>query len=239
MFQSFLRAMYKLANGGYNILLILLLLLLAFRPINRDFFYIALWELILAAVFFTATFHCSHHRLVRALAMIVGIPALLLDWITLSFGSSQLTIISIALMIGFMLICTISVFHREILVSHASWKNLTPVICAYFLIGFAFAYGFVLVEFLYPGALQIVNTDPHFYGHGEYLSQAVAMSFSSLLALNGLSESMPGAMQTMMLVEGLLSQFYLAALTSQIISIYRASRIAKQTQVEHKNKNFS
>jgi hypothetical protein len=230
MKQTFWRKTYKILSEGYNILLIFLLLLLTFRPINSGFIYIAAWELCFAAVFFMSIFVCSHHKFVRTAAMVTGIPAILLSWSGLYFQVPVITVSSIILTITFILICTASVLHREVFVSHGTWKSLTPVICAYFLIGFAFAYGFVLIEFIYPGVLKIENPDSGFFGHGEYLSEAVSMSFASLLAMTTPDPSTPSFMETMIYVEGMLSQFYLAALTSRIVSIYRTSRKAQEKE---------
>lgn len=102
-------------TGYFNMLLLSLLLLFAFRPYHRGGMYMGIWQLLFIAVFFSLIFNCKHPKYITITSIIVGIPALVLNWWTI-YHRTELTItIYLCLALAFVLICASSIISRVVI----------------------------------------------------------------------------------------------------------------------------
>ena len=207
--------------GYYNYLLILLIILFAFRPYDKGMAYLAVWKTFFACVILTAIFNCKHHRRVRTLAIILAIPTVLLNWLELIYTSHLCFIFHVLFTIAFLWVCTASILYDVILNAKVTIETLRGVVCAYFMIAFLFAYAYYLTEYLLPGSFHLAFRDVSFITFSRNLSQMMYFSFVTLLTI-GFGDITPlgDISQTLVVIEGIVGQFYIAILVARIVSVY-------------------
>ncbi|MBS0625426.1 MAG: hypothetical protein JSS32_05190 [Verrucomicrobia bacterium] len=208
-------------SGYFTQLIVFLILLFLFRPYNWSTSSIAIWELFFTGVFFTSIFNAHHPKAVQRLSLCLGVPALIFDWSSLFFQSTPLIITSLCFTIAFLYICTASILYNVVLRAQVTLETLRGVICAYFMIAFAFSFLYLLLEFLLPGSFHLIYNDQNYIIHSTYLSQMMYFSFITLLTI-GFGDITPIAdlAQSFVVIEGVIGQFYIAILVARIVSVY-------------------
>jgi hypothetical protein len=208
-------------SGHFNQLLIFLFLVFLFRPYGRGPLYTAIWELCFTGVFFASVFNCRHPKRVKIAATVLGIPALLLNWITLAFPWPVWVVVSQSLTLAFMALCTASILYGVVLRARVTMETLRGVVCAYFMIGFVFSFSYLLIEYLFPGSFHLIDRDVTALSHSHYLSEMMYFSFVTLLAIGyGDITPLTDFGQTIVILEATMGQFYIAILVSRIVSVY-------------------
>lgn len=209
----------RLHEGYYNYLLLFFILLFLFRPFNEGFSYLIVWKLCFTGAFIASIFNTRHHRFVRTLAIILAIPALICGWLDLFFP--QLFVMTVCLVIAFMTVCTASVVYDVVLRAKVTLETLKGVICAYFMVAFVFAYAYYLIEYLSPGSFHLIERDRSFVIHSRDLAEMMYFSFVTLLTI-GFGDITPlkNVSQTVVVMEGIIGQFYIAILVARIVSVY-------------------
>ncbi len=227
----------RIFSGHFTQLIVFLLLLFIFRPFDVGMAYNAVWQLIFIGVLVTAVFNCHHPKKIKILAIFLGIPAIVFtSWIQFE-PLIQLIIAARAFTVLFLLTCTISILINVVLRARVTVETLRGAICAYFLIGFVFAYVYVLIEAVRPGSfrflpMEVVATS------GFYVSQLMYFSFVTLLAIGyGDITAIGDLGQTCVIMEGVAGQFYLAILVARLVSVYSIFSQKKLIQeIEHLEK---
>ncbi|HEY5234544.1 MAG TPA: ion channel, partial [Rhabdochlamydiaceae bacterium] len=126
--------------------------------------------------------------------------------------------------IVFMVLCTISTLYDVIRRAKVTLETLRGVVCAYFMIAFVFAYIYYLLEYLFPGSFHLITRDPNFVTYSRNLSQLMYFSFITLLTIGfGDITATLDISQTMVVLEGIVGQFYIAILVARIVSVYSIS----------------
>ncbi len=215
-----LRKLRPFFSGHYNFLLLCLSLLFIFRPYDRGFVYLGIWKLLLTLVFFSAIFNVIHRRTVKIITGFLMVPALVLTWINLFHPLEPLFVTDAVLTTIFMLLCTGSIVSDVLLRPKVNLEVLRGVICAYFMIGFAFAYIYYLIEYVHPGSFHLIR-EVSTFSFNQYLSEMLYYSFITLLAI-GFGDITPlrDAGQTATIIEGIIGQFYIAILVARLVSVY-------------------
>ncbi len=206
--------------GDFKQLLIFLILLFIFRPYNIGVDYIAIWHLFFTGVLLAAIFNCHHSTAIQVFSLVLGIPTFILNWWSLFKLSEWLFIAGLASSLMF-LIFAIFFLLRRVLLGKVTADVLRGTICVYFMIGFAFAIMYTLIEFHNPGAFSGLEGKLGAFPHGNYHSEMVYFSFITLLAI-GYGDIVPtGDIGQMCAVaEGLVGQFYLAILVARMVAVY-------------------
>lgn len=208
-------------SGYYSLLLIFLFFLFILRPYNFGFVYLAIWKGCLTIVLFLSIFNCKHHKNVRITAIILGIPTFLMTWGNLFDKGSTMRIINAALAVLFITCITTSVLHDVIKRARVTMETLRGVICAYFMIAFAFAYLYCLIELLIPGSIHFATRDVSIQSYAQFLSEMLYFSFITLLTIGyGDVTAVLDVGQTVAVIEGIIGQFYIAILVARLVSVY-------------------
>ena len=211
----------RLNAGYYNYLLIFIIILFAFRPYDKGVEYLAFWKSFFTLTIFTAIFNCKHHRNVKISVIVLAFPTLIFSWLELVYTSEVCFIFNVLFTIGFLGVCTASILYDVILHAKVTVETLRGVVCAYFLIAFLFAYVYYLIEFLIPGSFHLISRDITFVTYSRNLSEMMYFSFVTLLTI-GFGDITPKGdiSQTMVIIEGIIGQFYIAILVARIVSVY-------------------
>ncbi|MCH9630703.1 MAG: hypothetical protein S4CHLAM37_07070 [Chlamydiia bacterium] len=210
----------------FNLLLIFLILLFLFRPYNRSFIYIGIWQFCFIGVFLTSIFNCRHHRTTKAIAAIIAVPALFCNWFAHFYMITSLELTHLILTFIFICICAGSIISRVILNAKVTLETLRGVVCVYFMIAFGFSYLYLLIEYWIPGSFYFIEgfiklPSDTILNHNHILSESIFYSFVTLLTIGfGNIHAVSDAAQTATILEGMLGQFYIAILVSRIISVY-------------------
>src|SRR4051812_18052797 len=107
MLCALYRHIVRFFSAKCTYLLLSLILLFVFRPSGEELIYLAFWEFCFVAVFAGAIFNCNHSFKIKLWAAVIGVPALLLEWITIHHPIAFITVISICLTILFLAMCTL------------------------------------------------------------------------------------------------------------------------------------
>ncbi len=171
-------------------------------------------------VFFSAIFNVNHPRVVKTITGFLMIPALLLTWLNLFHPMEVLFVSDATLTATFILICTGSIVSDVLVRSKVNLETLRGVICAYFMVGFAFAYIYYLIEYVSPDSFHLIQRVSTF-SFNQYLSEMLYYSFVTLLTI-GFGDITPlkNAAQTATIIEGIIGQFYIAILVARLVSVY-------------------
>lgn len=208
-------------SGHYNILLFFAVMLFVFRPYGRSESYIAVWTLLLAGTILSSIFNCRHRLSIKWTAAALAIPSVLLSWLNLYSPSPPLFIINAIITILFMFISVGSILYDVVLRAHVTLETLRGVICAYFMVAFAFAYCYYLIEFLIPGTFLFSDRNISVFSFTHYISEMLYFSFVTLLTIGyGDIVAVKDWGQTAAVVEGIVGQFYVAILVARLVSVY-------------------
>lgn len=212
---------FKLFAGNYKVLLVSLFLLFIFRPYGRTSWYLPFWKLLLTATLLLAVFNCNHRKPIRVICFVLAFPAVIFSWLNVFHPSAPVIITNALTTVSFMTLCTCSILFDVVLRAQVTLETLRGVICAYFMVAFAFAYAYYLIEYLFPGTfLMLRNSVPH-SAYTEYISEMIYFSFVTLLTIGyGDITAIQDIGQTVVILEGIIGQFYIAILVARIVSVY-------------------
>ncbi len=197
------------------------ILLFVFRPYSLSVFYIATWKLLLAGMILSSIFNCHHKRYVKWTAVGLAVPSVFFSWLNLAHPSISLFIAESACTILFMTLCVCSILYDVILRAHVTLETLRGVICAYFMVAFAFAYAYYLIEYLTPGTFQFTYKQISTFSFTHFISEMLYFSFVTLLTIGyGDIVAIKDLGQTVTVMEGIIGQFYVAILVARLVSVY-------------------
>lgn len=221
MVKKWAIALHRWVSGYYTFLLLSLLCLFIFRPYDRSSLYLGIWKFFLTAVFFSAIFNCNHKPKTKLIAIILAIPAVILSWANLFHPQETLFVGNAIDTIAFMLICTGSILYDVVLRAKVTLETLRGVVCAYFMVAFAFAYIYYLIEYIHPGSFHLPNREVAVSSYIHYISEMLYFSFVTLLTIGyGDITALVDIGQTVCVIEGIIGQFYIAILVSRLVSVY-------------------
>ena len=117
----------------------------------------------------------------------------------------------------------------KVLLGKVTADILRGTICVYFMIGFAFALLFTLMEFLEPGSFKGLTERISLFPHGHYHSEMVYFSFITLLAI-GYGDITPAGDlgQMFAVMEGIIGHFYLAIIVARIVAAYAMGSLSQK-----------
>lgn len=221
MFRALKNKMHGVRLGHYMIVLYAFILLFAFRPHYQSLTFIAIWQFLLIATFLVSAFRTPKKIQNKFIFFFFAILSLILGWIELFYQSEPIFVTSSISIVIFMCMCSIKIVNDVILRAKVTLETLRGVICAYFMIAFAFAYTYYLIEYIYPNSFHLIPHISHLTTHDPWLSELMYFSFVTLLTI-GYGDITPllDLSQTVVIIEGIIGQFYVAILVARIVSVY-------------------
>lgn len=207
----------------FNVLFLFLLLLFILRPYNKGPTYIIGWQLCYLGVLLSAIFNTRHSKATKIAAIVFAIPAFASDIMAHFYLSPAFEIIHLVCFIAFIFVCGWAVIKNVILNAKVSFDTLKGVICVYFMIGFMFAYLYVLIEFCIPNSFHLIKTSSltDIYNFHDVRAQLIYFSFVTLLTIGfGDITALKDLGQSVAVIEGIIGQFYIAILVARIIAVY-------------------
>ncbi len=210
-------------SGYYNTLLCCLIILFVVRPDQRESVYHAIWKFFLTLTLLSAIFNTPRSRKLRAFSLFLAVPAIILSWVDLFFFQETLFVTNAVMTLVFMVVITSMVIY-DVVRGKVTEEALRGVICAYFMVAFAFAYFYYLIGYLKPGSFSF----SHFPqltadSHAHYLSQMFYYSFVTLLQIGyGDITAVLNTAQTASIIEATFGQFYIAILVARLVAVYSA-----------------
>lgn len=230
-----------LCSGYYKLLLLFSFLLFIFRPYTQSVGYIAVWKLFLAGMILSSIFNCHHKRKIQWIALSLAVPSVIFSWLNLRHPEVPLFVAESVCTILFMVICVSSILYDVVLRAHVTLETLRGVICAYFMLAFAFAYAYYLIEYLQPGTFQFTYKEISAFSFTHFVSEMLYFSFVTLLTI-GFGDIAPAKDlgQTVVVMEGIVGQFYVAILVARIVSVYSFysdKRLIRALERHQKKKN--
>ncbi|WP_420422597.1 potassium channel family protein [Simkania sp.] len=212
---------FRAVSGYFSQLLLSLVLLFVFRPYDRGFIYLTVWQFLFVIVFLSAIFNCKHSRKVKVAASCFAIPAVLFHFFHLFFPSPPFAIFSLSLVIIFTFITTTSIIKQVVLNARVRLETLKGVVCAYFMVAFGFSFIYYLLDLVAPGTFHADFFNAEMVSHSRYLSEMMYYSFVTLLTIGyGDIIAVKDVGQTFTILEGIIGQFYIAILVSRLVAVY-------------------
>ena len=221
MEKGFWKKVIDFITSNFTELLTFLILLFIFRPYDRGGIYTVVWQILLTAAFIASVFNCHHHYAVKTAMLILGIPAIVFNWLSVYEQNPYYLGIFLTATALFILVSAGSIIQRVILNARVTLETLRGAICVYFMIAFAFAFIYYLIEFLLPGSFHLIYSDAKIYDHNHYISEMIYFSFVTLLSIGyGDITAIRDVGQTFTILEGIIGQFYVAILVARLVAVY-------------------
>lgn len=220
MFKKIRSFWNRFFAGYYNLLLLSLVLLFIFRPFDHGLIYLGTWKFLLTVVFLAAIFNVKHRYFVKVITIGLMIPALILTWINLFHPMEIFFVLDASFTALFLIIITGSIVSDVVVRARVTLETLRGVICAYFMVAFAFAYIYYLIEYVNPGSFHLISRVTTF-SYNEYLAEMLYYSFITLLTV-GFGDITPlkDVGQTATVIEAIIGQFYIAILVARLVAVY-------------------
>lgn len=150
-----------------------------------------------------------------------AIPALLCNWLMLIYQTWIFTTLFYLLTFVFIMVCAASIISKVLMNAKVTMETLRGVVCVYLMIAFAFAFLFVMIEYVVPGSFLLTDEAREFYVQTHILSEMMYFSFVTLLSIGfGTINAVKDASQTFTILEGMIGQFYVAILVARLIGVY-------------------
>jgi hypothetical protein len=189
--------------------------------------YLIAWKLLFVITLLCAVFSAKSSRSVKWVTAILLVPIIVIGRISISYDSLPFFISNALLTVVFISITSVAILYDVILTSRVTFETFKGAVCAFLMMGIAFAYIFYLIEMLSPGAFFFAQGEILENSHPAYLSKMIYLSFMALLAI-GYGDILPlhDFAQTVVIIEGTIGQFYVAILISRLVSVYTFRRDA-------------
>jgi voltage-gated potassium channel len=173
-----------------------------------------------AAVLLSGAYAVSERKYVFATAIILSVASVIATWLLSAFPARWSVIVShtcLIILLGFFAITILGYVMRS---GWVTSDKIFAAICAYLLIGYAWAFGYALLDELQPGAFAASTEVPR----GDYISRLMEMRYFSFVTLTTVGYGdivprSPGA-RTMVILEAILGQFYLVALIGRLVGLH-------------------
>ncbi|MCB1117087.1 MAG: hypothetical protein KDK50_00745 [Chlamydiia bacterium] len=220
----------------FSFLLVFLILLFVFRPYDRGGVYSSVWQFCLTGVFISSIFNVQHTKAVTWIIVLLGVPALVCNFLMFFYEDFIYTTLFYLLTFGFIMVCSGSIISKVLLNARVTMETLRGVVCVYFMIAFGFAFLFVMIEYVVPGSFVLDPEARNFYNHTRILSEMMFFSFVTLLSIGfGTINAIKDVAQTFTIIEGIIGQFYVAILVARLLGIYSYYADAKQAKRSKKH----
>ena len=208
---------FDAAIGRHLALLILLLVLIILSPFVLTFrFGVLLLNIVGVAILLAGTYAVRAQRKLFITTAIFAVTSVILSW-SIAIVPAQWAIIS-----GHVcLLAVLGLFSIHILMDVVSPGRITAdkiygAICVYLLIGYAWAFGYAIIEEVQPGSFSgAISVD------ADYRTVVMQMRYFSFITLTtlGFGDVVPRTpvARTFAILEAVVGQMYLAVLVARLV----------------------
>jgi voltage-gated potassium channel len=208
----------RLAGRQYTLLLIVsLVLVLAPLLVGTSVRRSAVFGSVFLAVMLSGVLVVARQRMALILAILLGVPAGLLQISSFVHGTQQFRSLRLALFAGFLALMAVMIVRDVLKAESVTWDKIQGAICAYLLIGVAWGLLYAWIGLLDPQA---------FGGTGLQAAESagepmVYYSFVTLTTL-GYGDITPvsHAARTLSWMEAAFGQIFLVVLVARLVSLH-------------------
>jgi hypothetical protein len=173
-----------------------------------------------AAMLLTALYAISECKQIIVSAVILSILSILGTFLLQAYPSHVMVMVSHATMIALLALFAFVILNYVVRSGRVTADKIFAAICAYLLIGYAWAFAYALLDEFNPGAFA----SPTEVARNDYVGRVIEMRYFSYITLAtvGYGDIVPrttGA-RTMALLEAILGQFYLVALIGRLVGLH-------------------
>ena len=221
-----LREQREFLRGRYAYLLMALLAMLVLSPVVPILPSSSLLGgLIFSLVLLFATSAIAGSRSMLAVGVVLVVPALTLNWISLHFTETWFIILTHVVIIVFMSWIGLSILSSILRGRRVTSDTINGSLCVYLLMGVTGAFVYSLLERVSPGAIVPIDDESHYsaYHHGPGYAQMLYFSFVTLTTL-GYGDLMPTLplARSIAALHAVLGQFYLTVLVARLVGLHIA-----------------
>jgi len=205
------------------ILLICILLLFIISPIVVRFHHgVVVLNIVAATVLLAGSYALSTHKYPFAIAIGLSVVSVILTWrlsVAPSHGVVITSHISILLLNG---VFAVTILSHVLRAGRIDADKIYAAICVYFLMGYAWAFGYSLLVEMQTDAFTMATPFPP----GDYIGRVMQLRYFSFVTLTTMGYGdivprSPGA-RTMATLEAVMGQLYLVALIGRLIGLHIA-----------------
>jgi len=208
----------RIRIGRFLFLLLTFVSLFGIRPFLEGYASINfLMHLFVSGVLISGMFAVSQKRSTFVTGLIIGLPALAVQWVTYFLKTPVLPVIRELLMIAFSAYLGCAIIRYIFREERVTFDLINGAICVYFLIGFMFTYVFTAIETVHPGSFSLPDVGPTLSRLFTYFS------FVTLTTL-GYGDITPigNAARSMSILESMIGQLYLAVTIARLVGLHIA-----------------
>lgn len=202
--------------GRFSVLLVSIILVFALRPFLKGLVSIdILTDIFLSIVLLSAIRAVSQKRSTFIIALVLAIPALLLDWSSYVMKAPSLadaSRIMTALFTAYVLIVILSFILKQ---KEVTTDVLMAAVCGYFFLGFMWAFTFLFLEAVQPGSFQVAQ------GQSADAGQFLYFSFVTMTTL-GYGDMTPisSGARSLAVLSAVMGQLYLAVTIARLVGMH-------------------
>ena len=230
------QARHRLLRQRYLTLLIALLLLLALYPfIDQEVAETRHVGVFFAVILVAGAYAVSHNRRFLTMAIVLAVGMLGTEWLALAHHADPImTAISRGLGSLFFLLTAIAILSNVVKSKTVTSDTIYGAICAYLLMGLAWAFLFCTLEVLHPGSLveggQLIAAGHVAYPQFAMINSLIYYSLSTLSTM-GYGDILPksGPARALSNLESISGQMYLAILIARLVAMQIAHSNSRQT----------
>jgi len=203
-------------------LLILLLLLFVLSPIVAPLRYgVLLLNVVAAAVLLSGTHVVSKRKRLFVSTLAFALAAITLNAFILVSHAHRLILLSNFLLLGLLTLFAVSILADVLSPGPVTADKIYGAICVYFLIGYAWAFCYAILEQLEPGSF---TGPPETGAVADYVARVIRMRYFSFVTLTtvGFGDIVPrsNAARTFATLEAVMGQIYLAVLVARLVGLH-------------------
>ena len=200
----------------FSVLLVSIVLVFALRPFLKGLVSIdILTDIFFSIVLLSAIHAVSQKRSTFIIALVLAVPAFLLDWSSYIMDVPSLADVSrilSALFTAYVLIFILSFILRQ---KEVTADVLMAAVCGYFFLGFMWAFVFLFLEAVQPGSFQIAQ------GQTGDAGQFLYFSFVTMTTL-GYGDMTPisSGARSLAVLSAVMGQLYLAVTIARLVGMH-------------------
>lgn len=206
--------------GRFSVMLCTIILALALRPFLEGHFRMAfLTDIFFSIVLMSGIYTASNRKSTLGVSLLIGVPALALEWATYFSGApflQRLSNVLFALFFCFVLVVTLSYVLRQ---KRVTLDVIMGAASVYFLVGISWAFVFLFLEESYPGSFSLAAGRLKDIDHFLYFSLIT-------LTTTGYGDITPvsAPARSLAVLEAATGQLYMAVTIARLVGVHISQR---------------
>ncbi|HEX4638836.1 MAG TPA: ion channel [Chthoniobacterales bacterium] len=202
-------------------LLVSLLVIFIVSPFVATYYYgPTILNLFGAAVLLSATYAVSRRRNFVFVSLSLSIFTIAITFWLAVTPTHWLVLLSHGSLVVLVTFFAVAILSYVLGTGKVTWDKIYGAVCAYLLLGFAWAFAYSVIEEVRPGAFKwLASSEPR-----DLVDRVMQLRYFSFvtLATVGYGDIVPQApvARTLALLEAMLGQFYLVALIGRLVGLH-------------------